>query len=80
MTKNSSEPQEKMFSLKEIEMRSLRNIQQRNNDSLLDFLSFVALERLAYDVTKNTRFRVGEDNDLYISELEEKKEEEVATA
>ena len=82
MSKNNSEPDEKMFGLKDIEMRVIGNINERNNAALLDFLSFVAIDRLAYNVTPQTAFRVDGEGNLYVSERPEepKKEEEVATS
>lgn len=80
MTQNNSNPGEKMFSLKEAELLTLTHIQQRNNDALLDFLSFISLERLAYPVSEHTRFRMGEDGELYISENTPLDESKVETA
>ena len=51
----------------------------RANQQLFDFFSFIALERLAYTPTKGTQFRV-DNGKLYISEVEVKEDEEVATA
>lgn len=73
---------EKQFSLKQIEQNVLANINARHNAELLDFLTFVALERLAYPVTELTQFRV-EDSNVYISEREAEpttSDQEVATA
>lgn len=72
---------EKQFSLKQIEENVLANINARHNAELVDFLTFVALERLAYSVTEQTQFRV-EDGHIYISErpVEETKEQEVELA
>lgn len=81
MTQNNSNPGEKTFTLKDIEIRLIGNINERHNAELADMLSFIAIERLAYDVTPNTQFRVDENRNLYISEREDApKEEEVATA
>ena len=83
MSKNNSEPDEKMFGLKDIEMRMIGNITERNNAALVDYLSFVAIDRLAYNVTPLTTFRVDGEGNLYVSERPkepETKEEEVATA
>lgn len=71
------EKTEKEYSLKPIELRLVEAIQSAYFSNLSNTLSFIALERLAYDVTENTRFRV-EDGKLFIHE--EAKEEEVATA
>lgn len=82
MSKNNSKPNEKMFGLKDIEMRVIGNINERNNAALLDYLSFVAIDRLAYPVTPQTAFRVDGEGNLYVSErpVETPTEEEVATA
>jgi len=69
---------ESMYGLKPIELKLVESIQTSYFSNLSNTLSFIALERLAYDVTENTRFRI-EDGKLYIKE-EEVKEEEVATA
>lgn len=81
MTKKANpEPEEKTFSLKDIELQMVQNMHNRANQSLFDFFSFIALERLAYTVTENTRFRV-DDGKLYISEVEpQPANEEVAVA
>jgi hypothetical protein len=70
MTKKTNpEPEEKTFSLKDIELQMVQNMHNRANQSLFDFFSFIALERLAYTVTEHTRFRV-EDGKMFISEVE----------
>lgn len=61
------QPEEKQFSLKESEMRMLMGIEELKNQQMSLFLSFIAMERMAYTVTLNTRFRV-ENNTLYIAE------------
>lgn len=68
----------KKFSLKKIENNMLAMMQQRHQQELGNFLSFIALERLAYEVTDKTKFSL-EDGVLTIEEVEDKKEE-VATA
>lgn len=81
--KTKIESEEKQFSLKDIELQMVQNMHNRANQSLFDYFSFVALERLAYTVTENTRFRV-DNGKLYISEVEPQSEqptnEEVAVA
>ncbi len=67
--KTSDQPEEKTFALKDIELQMVQNMHNRANQSLFDFFSFIALERLAYTVTENTRFRV-EDGKMFISETE----------
>lgn len=69
-------PEEKEYSIKAIELRLVETLQQTYFQNLSNVLSFIAIERLAYDVTENTRFRI-EGDKLYIKE--EVKEEEVAT-
>lgn len=69
-------PNEKEYSLKNIELQLVQVIQNAYFTQLSNFLSFVALERLAYQVTEFTRFRV-EDGKLYI--FEEKPEEEAVS-
>lgn len=71
---SDKQPEEKQYSLKNIELQIVQNINERHNAALLDFLSFVAIERLAYNVTKSTQFRVDNDGKLYIRELDEEKE------
>jgi hypothetical protein len=76
MSENKSNENEKMFGLKPIELQLVSNLQQGYFNNLSTTLSFIALERLAYEVTPSTRFRI-EDGNLYIHE-EEVKEEQVA--
>jgi hypothetical protein len=79
MTKKT-ETKEKQYSLKDIELRVVGNINTRANAEMLDFLAFVAIERLAYEVTENTTFSV-RDGNLYIGEsVPEEAEPEVAVA
>lgn len=66
-------PEEKQFGLKPIEIQMLNVFQQQYNNTLSNFLSFIAMERLAYQVTERTQFRV-EGNTLYISEAAEPQE------
>jgi hypothetical protein len=68
--------EEKQYGLKPIELKLLSTLQDTYYTNLSNLLSFVAIERLAYAVTEQTRFRV-EDGHLFITE--EKVEEEVAT-
>lgn len=51
----------KTFSLKPIEQQLLHTQQESYFNSLSNILSFIALERLAYHVTENTRFKWDED-------------------
>lgn len=69
---------EQQFALKAIELQMVSTLQQAYFSNLSNFLSFVALERLAYKVTENTRFRI-EDGNMYVKE-EEPKEEEISVA
>ena len=73
----NKEADEKQFSLKPVELNLIRAIQEQSNVTLSNTISFIALERLAYDVTEFTRFRV-EDNNLYIKEDEPQEEVETA--
>lgn len=63
----------KEYGLKDVEVRSLMGIQQLYHQSLGLFLSFVAIERLAYPVTERTKY-FSEGNRLFIWEHEEPKE------
>lgn len=74
----------KEYGLKDIEFRTLGGIQQLYLQQLSLFLSFIALERLAYQVTERTQFRT-EGKKLFVWEAEPPKEEQaeapaVATA
>lgn len=71
------QPQEKQFSLKESELRMLMGIEELKNQQLSLFLSFIAMERMAYNVTLNTRFHV-ENNTIYIAEVEPEKPQPAA--
>ena len=70
------EKQGKKYSLKNIELKLIESLQQSYFTNLSSALSFIAIERLAYDVTEFTRFRV-ENGDVTITE--EKPEDEVLT-
>jgi hypothetical protein len=78
MSKTKAEqPAEKQFSLKPIEIQMIQNMHDRANSAMFDYFSFIAIERLAYTPTKDTRFRV-EQGKLFISEVpipEQPKEE-----
>lgn len=54
----SSDSQPKQYGLKESEQHMLAALQQQYNASMSLFLSFVAIERMAYNVTENTSFHV----------------------
>jgi len=74
-------PEEKQFSLKNTELNLLGNINRRRDQAMLDFFSYIALERLNYVVTEHTQFRTDEDGNLYISEhTPETNEEKVEVA
>lgn len=78
--KPNVKPVEKEYSLKDIELKVVANINSRKNAEMLDFLSFICLERLAVDVTENTQFRV-DNGKLYVFEPEvEAPNEEVEVA
>lgn len=74
MTKNSQKD-EKQYSLKNTEKNLIGNSNQRHNAELLDIFSYIAIERLNYPVTKQTQFRTDADGNLFITEVEEAKEE-----
>lgn len=61
------QPDEKQFSLKGTEQQMLKVLQDQYFTHLSNFLSFLSIERLAYTVTPNTKFRI-EGNTLFISE------------
>ena len=61
------QPDEKQFSLKNIEVQMLQAFESAYFGQLSNFLSYLCLERLAYNVTQNTKFRVEKDQ-LFISE------------
>lgn len=60
-------PEEKMYDLKPIEQQMVKVLKDGYFTTLSNFLSFISLERLAYNVTENTKFRI-EDGKLYVSE------------
>lgn len=64
---DAAKPDTKQFSLKNIELNLIANNQARSQQSLYDICTFIAAERLAYQVTPQTQFRV-EDGKLFISE------------
>lgn len=74
-----NEPEEKQFGLKPIEQRMLLVLQEQYFGVLSNFLSFIAVERLAYNVTENTKFRV-EGDKIYIHDAAPEQAPEVATA
>lgn len=77
MADKAPAPEVKKFSLKPIEKQMLDVLRNQYFTTLSNFLSFIALERLAYTVTENTKFEVQENGDLLISEAPP---EEVAKA
>jgi hypothetical protein len=69
MSKKTEEPTtEKEFGLKNIEIKLVQSIQNGYFNNLSSILSFIALERLAYNVTEQTQFRV-EGEKLFIWEV-----------
>jgi len=70
-----TKPTEKQFSLKNTELNLIGNINRRRDQAILDVFSYIAIERLAYNVTEHTQFRTDEKGDLYISEIEPTPEE-----
>lgn len=69
---------EKQFSLKPIELQMVNVLQSTYFTTLSNFLSFIALERLAYSVTEHTKFRI-EDGKLFVWEEEATPDTEVST-
>lgn len=67
--------EEKQYSLKNTEKNLIGNCNARHNAELLDIMSYIAIERLNYNVTKQTQFRIDEEGNMYITEIEETKEE-----
>lgn len=59
---------EKQFSLKDIDIRMVAALNQQAQDAMLNFLTYVAVEKMGYNATENSSYRV-EDGKLYISEL-----------
>ena len=70
----SNEPQKKTFSLKAVETQLLITTSQAHNSVISNITSFIAMERLAYPVTTNTRFKFSDD----LKSLEIWEEPEVA--
>lgn len=64
----TAEPESKTFSLKPIEQQMLNVLEQQYFTTLSNFLSFISLERLAYEVTPNTQFKI-EEGKLIITEV-----------
>jgi hypothetical protein len=61
----------KQYSLKDIETQLLNVFQQQQSVMLSNLLSFIAIERLAYTVTANTRFQLDpEFKKMTINEVE----------
>lgn len=77
----NDESKEAKYSLKAIELQMIQNMHDRANSALFDYLSFVAIERLAYTPNKGTTFRV-ENGALYIGDtpIPEEPKEEVAVS
>lgn len=75
----AQQPNEKQFGLKPSEARMLMAIEQQFMQSLSLFLSFVAIERLAYNVTEKTQFRTDGDK-LFIHEQEPEQPEAPSVA
>ena len=59
----------KKFGLKPIELQMIKVLQDSYFNQLSNFLSFIALERLAYTVTQNTKYEI-QDGNLIIEEVE----------
>lgn len=59
---------EKQYDLKPVEMQMLNVMQDGYMNQISNFLSFIGLERLAYNVTPRTTYRV-DGNHLFIREV-----------
>lgn len=64
----------KKFSLKPVETQMLQIMQQQHSALLSNFLSFISMERLAVNVSENTRFDISTDmTEITITETEPEK-------
>lgn len=70
----SGEPDEKKYSLKNIDMQMVKVMQA----PLSNFLSFLAIDRYNYPVTESTVFRI-DNGDLVITEAPTEVAPEVST-
>lgn len=61
----------KQYSLKPVETQMLQIMQQQHSALLSNFLSFIGMERLAINITPNTRFDISPDmTEITITETE----------
>lgn len=64
----------KQYGLKQNEIRVINNYNDLANQMMASFVSFIAIERLAYTPTENTQFSV-EGDKIFIWENEPQAEE-----
>lgn len=69
MKNKNTKSESKQYDLKPIQVQMIRSLQDNHFNLLSNFLSFIALEFWAYNVTPNTRFSVSEDNKVTIVEV-----------
>lgn len=61
----------KKFSLKPVETQMLTIMQNQHSALLSNFLSFISMERLAIDVSEQTRFDISQDmTEITVTETE----------
>jgi uncharacterized protein (DUF1778 family) len=70
----------KQFDLKDIEVQMIRMFANQYQVQLSNFLSFIALERLAQTVTDKTQFKLSEDLKTLIIQDQEEEVEPTETA
>lgn len=69
-------PEVKKYGLKEIETSMLKVMIQQHQSLLSNFISFIAIERLAIKVTDKTQFNLASDlSAIEVSESEEESED-----
>lgn len=56
-----SEPKKKEYSLKPIESQMIKVVNGQHATMLSNILSYVAVERLAYNVTEDTHYEISPD-------------------
>lgn len=76
----TKEEGEKQFSLRPVDLQMIQNFNERHNAALVDFLSYLSIDRLGYQPTEQTRFRTDDKGVLYISELPKEVKEEVTVS
>lgn len=71
---DDKKPEPKKYSLKKVESTMLQVMINQHQALLSNFISFIAMERLAYPVTEQTNFQLANDlSAIEISEPEEDK-------